>query len=90
MRRWLSVRRVMSVSNGAALRRAQAKRATDVPVLLRQMQCVSVHHGDVGTRRRSSAVIDVEPRLLIDRQTRLSRLSAAWELSVPRLSHDRH
>jgi hypothetical protein len=37
---------------------------------------------------RASAVRDVEPRLLIDRQTRLSRLSAVRELFVPRLSCD--
>jgi hypothetical protein len=37
---------------------------------------------------QASVATDAEPRLLIDRQTHLSRLSAARELSVPRLSRD--
>jgi hypothetical protein len=37
---------------------------------------------------RASVATDAEPRLLIDRQTCLSWLSTAWELTVPRLSRD--
>jgi hypothetical protein len=47
----------------ATLATALCGRATDAPVLLQQTQCVSVHRGDVGARRRSSAATDAAPRV---------------------------
>jgi hypothetical protein len=42
----------------ATLAATLSEHAMDAPVLLRQTQCVSVCHGVVGARRRSSAATD--------------------------------
>jgi hypothetical protein len=68
--------------------RSAEEEATDARTLTRQT-LASASVAQCSAAWRSARASDAEPRLLIDRQTRLSRLSGARERSGPRLSRDR-